>query len=97
MTTAPRTKANPQGPWEVAADFHIPDGFSDSSWHQDLNPSVACEATGNIIYWDTEDKANMKAEGFDGSSRFFVVEPEDCDTIYEGDDLQEAIRIARGE
>lgn len=95
MTIRPRTKDDPQGPWEVAEDFYVPDGFADSSWDQDVNPSVTCEATGHSIHWDTEDRANMRAEGVEGPHRFFVLHADDGRTLYEGDDLHEAIRIAK--
>lgn len=96
MTTArPRTKDDPQGPWEVAADFHVPEGFGDSSWNQDVNPSVTCEATGHSIHWDTESYANMRAEGVTWDNRFFVLHADTGATLYAGNDLDEAIRIAK--
>ncbi len=96
-TTTPRTAANPQGPWEVAGDFHIPEGFSDSSYENDVNPSVTCDATGHTLYWDTESFANMRAEGATWDHRFFVVHADTSATLYSGNDLQAAIRTARGE
>lgn len=90
-----RSASNPMGPWKVAADFHVPEGFSDSSWDQDVNPSVICDATGCTIYWDTEDNVNMKAEGVEGAERFFVLHPDDGHDLYCGSDLQEAIRTAK--
>lgn len=93
--SAVRSKLNPMGPWEVAEDFRVPEGFSDSSWENDVNPSVSCDATGFTIYWDTEDNANMKAEGVTGTERFFVLN-ESGGTLYLGSDINEAIRVARG-
>lgn len=89
-----RSASNPMGPWEVAKDFFVPEGLMDSSWSNDVNPSVHCEATLLTLYWDTEDNSNMKAEGFEGTERFFVLN-EDGDTLYLGSDLEKAIRITR--
>ncbi len=94
MNATLRSKENPMGPWEVAADFHVPEGFVDVSWDQDLNPSVQCEATGHTLYWDTEDRANIRAEGFEDSLRFYVITDEG-DTLLETNDLEEAIQRAR--
>ncbi len=96
MTIQPRTKDDPQGPWEVAEDFYVPEGFKDTSWEQDVNPSVTSDLTGHSVYWDTEDNANMRAEGVDGPHRFFVLHTDTGKTLYEGDCLEQALTVARG-
>jgi len=99
LNSLPRSAANPQGPWEVAKDFHVPEGFVDVSWDQDLNPSVQCIATELCVYWDTENNANVKAEFGEHLKssdlcRFYTITEEGV-TIYAGDDLEKALRIAR--
>jgi len=92
-----RTNLNPMGPWEVAEDFHVPEGFSDGSWENDSCPSVYHLTTEHSIYWDTETHANAIREGYyDGflCGRFCVVSNDTYETIYNGNDLQEAIRVA---
>lgn len=89
-----RSASNPMGPWDVAKDFHIPEGFADCSYENDVNPSVYHLKTGHTIHWDTEDNANMRREGVEGTERFFVLHDKTFETLYQGNDLQQAILAA---
>lgn len=105
MTASARTSDNPMGPWSVAKDFRVPEGFTDISWEQDVTPSVQCDATGLVIQWDDEENSNFKRElGWlegekDGQwCRFYVFDPDsgaDTPNVYEGNDLEAAIAAAR--
>ncbi len=56
-----------------AADFPaLPEGFTDSSWHNDACPSIKNETLGLFIFIDYADRA--KREAIDnGNARFSVL------------------------
>ena len=56
-----------------AADFPaLPEGFTDSSWHNDVCPSMKNETLGLFIFVDYADRAKREAIE-DGNARFAVL------------------------
>lgn len=67
-----------------AADLPpIPDGFEDTSWHNDACPSFSNEAVGLIVYVDYLDKAERENEA---TERFTLMMLGDCDVVIHTDD-----------
>jgi hypothetical protein len=71
----------------------MPEGFADSSWHNDTCPSYLDEAFGLQVFVDY---ADLTKREYDGGVRFFVIRAEDSDAIFMSDNWAEVLNFVAG-
>ena len=72
----------------------MPEGFADSSWHNDTCPSYLDEASGLQVFMDY---ADVNKREYDGGLRFSVIRTDDSDAIFVSDSLAEVLNFVQAE
>lgn len=85
-----------EGPFqEFKLSIEVPQNWADSTWDQDVTPSITSQNGEVRIAVDSEDCFFMRAElGDDSETKRFYVTLEDGTDIGGCDTLEEALRLA---
>ena len=71
-----------------------PEGFANSSWHNDTCPSYLDEAFGLQVFMDY---ADLTKREYDGGLRFSVIRTDDSDAIFMSDSWAEVLNFVQAE
>lgn len=70
----------------------LPEGFEDTSWHNDACPSLSNDAAGLVVYVDYVDKAKRENEA---TERFTLMTLGDFDVVVHTDDWNVVLESIR--
>ena len=72
----------------------MPEGFADSSWHNDTCPSYLDEAFGLQVFMDYVDATKRE---YDGGLRFSVIRIDDSNAVFGSDSWAEVLNFVQAE
>jgi hypothetical protein len=86
---------HPEFPDYPTADLPaLPEGFVDSSWHNDVAPSYLHGASGLQVFMDYRDEAKRECAG---TPRFSVIRIDQNDTSFTSDNWADVLNFLQAE